>query len=223
MRSFVLVYMLIMRRQVVINVLLIGASIALRNPYLVACNIAITPACTIAVFYPIRFGKRTDMLMSLLPFLLMLGGFVGLIMKAGSIAWWAMSAGTVFALWNQAHRLELADPTFSLRINDSAGSIRKSRCLNWPRVWELLGYLLPWKVREKVYEPGHHELLEDYILTNRKYHAKWAKRWLGFCFTLRTLLLVLDCWRVLMADKGIQLLQKMIPEAIRRWWLPPGG
>jgi hypothetical protein len=90
--------------------------------------------------------------------------------------------------------------------------------IDWPRLWELLGFALPKKTREKVYEPGHNELLEDFIRA-KAYRTKWARRWLALCFTFRTILLVTDCWRVMMADKALSLLMKAVPQTIKRWWL----
>lgn len=81
---------------------------------------------------------------------------------------------------------------------------------NWPRFWELFGYCLPKKTRDKVYEPGRNELLEDYLLA-RKYRTKWARRWLTFCFTFRTALLIADCWVVLARDKAVKVLLGLIP------------
>lgn len=88
----------------------------------------------------------------------------------------------------------------------------------WPRFWELFQYILPKRIREKVYEPGHNELLDDYLLTRRKFRTWFARAWLNFCFTLRTLLLILDCWRVLLAEKSIGFLWMGVPERVKQWW-----
>ena len=88
---------------------------------------------------------------------------------------------------------------------------------NWPRLWELLGFMLPKKIREKVYEPGQNELLADFLRA-RAYRTKWARRWLCVCFTFRTVLLVADCWRAMLADKTWSLLLRPIPDRVKRWW-----
>jgi hypothetical protein len=87
-----------------------------------------------------------------------------------------------------------------------------------PRFWRLFSYLLPRKTRDRVFEPNYQELLEDY-LTRGKYRTKWAKRWLAFCFTFRTILMVLGCFRAMLADKAIALLARLVPEPLKRWWL----
>lgn len=84
----------------------------------------------------------------------------------------------------------------------------------WPRFWELFGFCLPRKTRDKVYEPCHVELLEDYQLA-RKYRTKWARRWLTVCFTFRTTVLIADCWRVLLKDGAVKILLGFIPWPLR--------
>lgn len=74
----------------------------------------------------------------------------------------------------------------------------KKHLPGWPRFWELFGFLLPRKTREKVYDEIRNELLEDYYYTRKKYRTKWARRWLTLCFTFRTFLVIGDCWRVLL-------------------------
>lgn len=91
----------------------------------------------------------------------------------------------------------------------------------FPRVWELLGFLLGRTIRERIYTPIHHELLEDYLLAKR-YRTKGARRWLAFCFTLRTLVLLAECVRAALADKGARLLLKLMPEPLREWWATKG-
>lgn len=86
----------------------------------------------------------------------------------------------------------------------------------WPRFWDLFRYLLPQKTQENVYEPAHAELLEDY-LTSKRYRSKWAKRWINFCFAFRTILLIFDCWRVLLTEKSTGLLLLFLPSEIRDW------
>jgi hypothetical protein len=80
----------------------------------------------------------------------------------------------------------------------------------WPRFWELFGYCLPKKPRERVYEPGRNELLEDYLETRGRYRTAWSRRWLCFCFTFRTVLLVVDCWRALVTDKAVGIILQPI-------------
>jgi len=92
-----------------------------------------------------------------------------------------------------------------------------TRVFGWTRFWELFKYLLPHKTREKVYEPARNELMQDYLET-RKEKSKVVRAWLNFCFTFRTVLLVADCWRCLIAQTALGWLLKSVPEPIRRWW-----
>lgn len=84
---------------------------------------------------------------------------------------------------------------------------------------DLLGYALPRKLRTRVYEPTCEELKEEYALCRRKYRTKWARRWLSCCFGFRTLLLIAGCYRALVTDTALQVLLKLVPEPIKRWWL----
>lgn len=77
----------------------------------------------------------------------------------------------------------------------------------FPRCWSLFGYLLPRETRVRVFEPRQQELLEDYTLARRFYRTRWARRWLVFCFTFRTALMVLECFRAMAVDKMF-------------WWVP---
>lgn len=81
----------------------------------------------------------------------------------------------------------------------------------WRLVWGLLGYCVPRKTREKIYTPAHNDLLLDFLET-RQYCTKWSRRWLQFCFTFQTVVLMLACWRELTTSGVLNL----IPERLRR-------
>ncbi len=66
---------------------------------------------------------------------------------------------------------------------------------DFPRIWELAGYLLDHKSRRDVYDPSIEELKEDYYITRRKYRTRWARRWLRFSFAVRTIGLFFSCFR----------------------------
>jgi hypothetical protein len=59
---------------------------------------------------------------------------------------------------------------------------------------------------ERVFEPAYNDMLADYVEA-RKYRTKWAKGWLAFCFTLRTVFMVAqsfaECFRAVATDKTI--------------------
>lgn len=89
---------------------------------------------------------------------------------------------------------------------------------SFPRAWELLKYLLPHGVRNRLYLPAIHDLMVDHEESKRFYRTRWARRWLRFCFTFRTVLLVGDCWRAIGIGKTLAFIQAVIPEPVRRWW-----
>ena len=86
-----------------------------------------------------------------------------------------------------------------------------------PRRWELFSVILPDKVRSEAFEPAYHNMLEDYVVM-RKFRGKWARRWLGFAFTVRTLFMVLDCLRVLLQSGAGKILLNFLPDGLRTWW-----
>lgn len=87
----------------------------------------------------------------------------------------------------------------------------------WPRFWKLMGFAFPKGVRDRIYDPAVSELMTDYA-ARKQFRTKAARRWLTFCFTFRTALLVLDCVRALVMDRAIQFLLPLMPEWVRRWW-----
>lgn len=72
----------------------------------------------------------------------------------------------------------------------------------FPRIWSLFPFLLPHSVRERVYEPALNELLEDYLLLRGTRQASWDRRWLCFCFSVRTAVLVAQCLKAAGGDKA---------------------
>lgn len=71
----------------------------------------------------------------------------------------------------------------------------------WPRAWSLLTFILSEAIEERVYQPAMVELLRKHSERVR-YRTKGARRWINFCFALRTLLLVGECL-VLLVPSGI--------------------
>src|SRR5206468_1201 len=85
--------------------------------------------------------------------------------------------------------------------------IPRNKAFGFPRFWSLFAFLLPREVRERVYEPAHQELLEEYTLSRRLYRTKWARRWLTFCFTVRTAMLWTESLRVMACSKGAKAIR----------------
>lgn len=81
----------------------------------------------------------------------------------------------------------------------------------------LFEFLLPIGTRQAICEPAYNELLQDY-LHGKKQQIDGSGRWLTFRFGLATMLLVADCWRVLLVGKVFGFLLALVPAAIRRWW-----
>jgi len=85
------------------------------------------------------------------------------------------------------------------------------------RFWRLFFYILPRTTRERVFEPAFNDLQVDYLETKGKYRTRWAKRWLVFCFTLRTVLMVDGCLRAWAQDATVSWLLSFVPDRVRRW------
>ena len=83
----------------------------------------------------------------------------------------------------------------------------------FPRFLQLFGYILPRETRERIYEPGKGDLLEDYLETRKKYRTKWSKRWLAVCFTIRTIVLFAGALRGFLLEKCLWL----VPKTVRSW------
>ena len=67
---------------------------------------------------------------------------------------------------------------------------KKTYSAGIPRLWELFPLILPRTVKERVYEPIHEELKEDYLAARKRWRTPWAKRYVTFCFTVKTIGLV---------------------------------
>lgn len=126
-------------------------------------------------------------------------------------------------------RIELtASATLSSRSEPSAE--KRNRAVKGERVpplrianlWIILGFAFPKSIRTRVYDPIHNELLEDYYET-RQYKSGGARIWLVVCFTFRTILLLLECCRAVLADKAGRMLLVLMPESLREWWRTNGG
>jgi hypothetical protein len=115
----------------------------------------------------------------------------------------------------EIHRVEHFVPR---QLLQNQAAPRTSSGSSFLSLWEFFPYLLPHRVRERVFEPAHQEMLEDYLLTKR-IRGRWARRWLSFCFTFRTALMVFDCLRAMAADRGIRLLLRLVPNPVKRWWI----
>lgn len=83
---------------------------------------------------------------------------------------------------------------------------KRPRCPGWPRVWNLFAFILPEDIKDRVYEPARAELLRAYG-SRLVYRTKWARRWINFALTVRTLFLVLNCLIVMVPDRAMRLVK----------------
>jgi hypothetical protein len=83
--------------------------------------------------------------------------------------------------------------------------LRRSKDIELLAALESIGFLLPRSSRERVFTPAYEERKEIYL--NQRVRASW-KRCLAFLLILRTVILVLDCYRVFLLD--------LVP-ILRRW------
>ena len=88
----------------------------------------------------------------------------------------------------------------------------------FPAAWEMLTFLLPKRVRVKVYEPVRAELLEDYV-RSRQYKGRAARFWISGCFGLRTTVAIIGCLLVWAREPAVRLIVGWLPAALRDWWM----
>lgn len=84
----------------------------------------------------------------------------------------------------------------------------------FPRMWKLLSYLFGHSIRNRVYGPAVEEMREDLLIARRSFRTPKARFWLSLCFTIRTILVVLDCTRLSL----LQPLYKLFPARLKQWW-----
>ena len=105
-----------------------------------------------------------------------------------------------------------------LYAGDATSVSDVSMLTGFPRFWELFGFLLPRRARQRFFTPAHHALLEDYLATREKrFRTPWARRWLNFCFTFHTFLLVLQCCKEIVCGGALAMLLYLTPPAVKEW------
>jgi hypothetical protein len=114
-------------------------------------------------------------------------------------------------------QIDLAlDKQLALRRSSSSRLTHLWRSIpSYPRVWRLLQYLLSHKARRETFQPSYDELLADYYTAMREYRSRSARAWLRFCFAARTVVMLLECYRV----SGIAKILRLVPVPLRRWWI----
>lgn len=96
----------------------------------------------------------------------------------------------------------------------------KSSKANFPRFWELFGYVLPPSIKRKAYEPYVEEMKEDYLVarSNPKNRRKWPRRWLWFCFFIRTFAACVTSLRLFFMESCWKWLAALLPSEVKDWF-----
>jgi hypothetical protein len=81
--------------------------------------------------------------------------------------------------------------------------------------WELFSFILPAKTRKEAYEPAFNDLKADYVRA-LQFKSSSEKRWLKFCFTIRTVAMVINCLWVLAGAKFRKVIWNSISESYRK-------
>lgn len=115
--------------------------------------------------------------------------------------------------------LMLSIATIVVVVSDSCRLIVSN---DWQRFWYLIGFAMPSRIRGDLYDPAIEDLKQD-LIESRRFRTKWSRRWLNFCFSVRTVVLFLDCYRCWISvgvGKTLeQILLKAIPLRWRDWWM----
>lgn len=93
---------------------------------------------------------------------------------------------------------------------------------DFPRFWRLFGYLMSWKTRDTIYTPLIAELQLDFEEVQADYVSPVTRRWLKFCFGLRTILVIVRCLDYSIRDGALQFIARLFPpawrEQLRLWF-----
>jgi hypothetical protein len=76
-------------------------------------------------------------------------------------------------------------------------------------MWLFFSHLLPNKSRQECFEPAYGDFLEEYITARRPVGIS-GQCWIGFVFTLRAVLIVVECYRLYLIG--------LLSGPIRNWW-----
>ncbi|KAA3609354.1 MAG: hypothetical protein DWQ01_08460 [Planctomycetota bacterium] len=114
--------------------------------------------------------------------------------------------------------IRFREPALFYLTSDSYDST--SGFLSFPKIWNLLGYLLPRSIREESWEDCVVWLKDDFYESMEKYESKGARAWIYFCLTFQTLWQFAGCFGVMLGDRTGQAIRKLLPEAWRRFWWP---
>jgi len=63
---------------------------------------------------------------------------------------------------------------------------------DFPRIWDLLSFLLPPNVRRENFEPSRAEVITDYVRAKGMRPTRWEVCWLNSCFSLQITIILLQ-------------------------------
>ena len=81
-----------------------------------------------------------------------------------------------------------------------------------------MGYLMSPKMRQTTYIPACEDQKREYFEARKRYRTKGARAWLWCCFCIRTVLMLLECYRVAGLDRLGRVLAVLIPSRVKEWW-----
>jgi two-component system, NtrC family, sensor kinase len=94
-------------------------------------------------------------------------------------------------------------------------SVKSPTQPRYPRLWRFFSLVLPPETRTRVFEPSFQELLADYIVARTQCRTKWGLHWLTVCFTCRTILMVIQCLRAMLADRFFRWVSNLVSDTHR--------
>jgi hypothetical protein len=100
---------------------------------------------------------------------------------------------------------------WSIKLSNDIATCRN----DFPRLWDLLRFVLGRRLREQVFEPAYNDLLADHLAARAApYQTPWAQRWIKVCFGLRTARLIVECGAVGIRSAASTLL---VPAGVCYW------
>ena len=115
---------------------------------------------------------------------------------------------------HEADRALWANSFFS-GVNQFTSADQKS-VTTLPQTWELLSFILPPKTHRECFVPAYNDFLEKYTHA-RKFRTKWTRRCFAFAFTGLFLVMLAECFRLLIFSSTGKILLGMLPEFFQKW------
>ncbi len=104
---------------------------------------------------------------------------------------------------------------FSRYVVDVSKSER-SISVKLPKIWDLLGFFFSKAIQDRAWDPYVEELKADYARARSMRKSKWARRWLNFCFVVRTIGAVVATLGLVVKSKTWEKLAAFLFQAMTR-------